>query len=89
MAGRCLRLSRDESVPLSNKMAQEIALAINRALFYQKTPAHIRIMNAQRNGNGAITVITHVNATAEMAQQHRDIIITAARMVDKGVVDIE
>jgi len=81
-------LGRDESVPLSNTMDQEIASAINRALFHQKAPAHIRIMNAKRNAQGAITAITHPNATGEMAQQYCDIIITAARTVDKGVVDV-
>ena len=72
-----------------HKMDQEIASAINRALFHQKAPAHIRIMNTKRNSKGAITAITHPNATAEMALQYLDIIITAARMVDKGVVDIQ
>ena len=89
MAERRLILRRDESVPLSNKMDQEIASAINRALFHQKAPAHIRIMNAKRNANGTITAITHPNATAEMALQYRDIIITAAGMVDNGVVDVK
>jgi hypothetical protein len=89
MAERRLILRRDESVPLSNKMDQEIASAINRALFHQKAPAHIRIMNANRNAKGAITAITHPNARAEMALQYRDIIVTAARTVDKGVMDVE
>jgi len=89
MAERRLILRRDESVPLSNKMDQEIASAINRALFHQKAPAHIRIMNAERNAKGAITAITHPNATAEMALQYCDIINTAARTVDKGVMDGE
>jgi hypothetical protein len=70
-------------------MHQEIASVINRALFHQKAPAHIRIMNAKSNAKGAITAITHLNATAEMALQYRNIIITAVRAVDKGVVDVE
>jgi hypothetical protein len=70
-------------------MDQEIASAINRARFHQKAPAHIRIMNAKRNAKGAITAITHPNATAEIALQYCDIITTAARTVDKGVVDVE
>jgi hypothetical protein len=70
-------------------MDQEIASAINRALFHQKAPAHIKIMNAKRNAKGTITAITHPNATAELAMQYRDIIITAARTVDRGVVDVE
>jgi hypothetical protein len=70
-------------------MDQEIASAINRALFHQKAPAHIRIMNTKRNAKGAITAITHPNSTAEMALHYRDIIITAARTVDKGVMDVE
>jgi len=46
-------------------------------------------MNARRNPKGAITAITHQNATAVMAKRSSDIIITAARIVDKGVVDVE
>jgi len=46
-------------------------------------------MNAKRNAKGAITAITHPNAKAEMALQYRDIIITAARMVDHGVLDVQ
>ena len=76
-------------MPLPNKMDQQIASAINRALFHQQAPAHIRMMNARRNANGAITALTLQNATAEMAMQYRDIIITAASTVDRGVVDVE
>jgi len=89
MAERRLILRRDLSVPLSNEMDQEIASAINRALFHQKAPAHVRIMNAKRNAKGAITAITHPNATAEMALQYADMIIAAASSVDKGVLDVE
>ena len=46
-------------------------------------------MNAKWNAKGAITPITHRNATTEMARQFRNIIITAARTVEKGVVDVE
>jgi len=89
MGERRLILTRDESVPLSNIMDQDIASAINRALFHQKAPAHIRIMNAKRNTKGAITDITPPNATAEMALQYSDIIITTASTVNKGVEDVE
>jgi len=89
MAARPLILGGDESAPLSNKMDLEIVSAIIRAHFDQKALAHIRIMNARSNAKGAITVITHPNATAEMAMQYRDMITTAARSVDTGVVDVE
>jgi hypothetical protein len=89
MEERRLILRRAESVPLSNKMDQEIASAINRALFDEMAPAHIRIMNAQRNATGAITAITHPHATLELAMRYRNIIIMAARTVDPGVVDVE
>jgi hypothetical protein len=89
MAERHLILRRDDSVPLFNKMDQEIGSAINTALFHQNAPALIRIMNAQRNAKGAITAMTHPNARAEMAPHYRDIIITSARTVDKGVVDVK
>jgi len=45
-------------------------------------------MNARRDAKGEITAITHLNATAAMALQYRDITITASRTVDKGVVDV-
>jgi len=89
MAERGLISRRDERVPLSNRMDQEIASAIKRALFHQKALAHIRNMNAKSNAKGAITAITHLNATAEMAMQYCDIIITAVRTVHRGVMDVE
>jgi len=88
-ADRRLIFRRDEIVPLPNKMAQEIASIINRALFHQQAPGHIRIMNARRNAKSAITAITLRNATAETAMQYRDIIITAVRIVDRGVLDVD
>jgi hypothetical protein len=89
MADRRLIFRRDEGVPLPNKMHQEIASALSTALFHQQAPAHIRIMNARRNAKRAITAITHQNATAEMAMQYRDVIITATRTVDRGVMNVE
>jgi len=70
-------------------MLEEIPIANHRALFHQKVPAHIRIMNVKRNTKGAITVITEQNATAPMALVYRKAIINAARTVEKGVIDIE
>jgi len=70
-------------------MDQDITSAINSALFHQKALAYIRIMNANRNAKGAITAITHPNATVKIALQYRNIIITAASTVDKGLVDVE
>jgi len=88
-AERRLILRRDESVPPPEKIDQEIASAINRALFQQKAPAHVRIMNTKRYARGTITAVTHQNATAAMPLMYREVIITAARMVDKGVTNIE
>jgi hypothetical protein len=84
-----LFLRRDEGVLLPNKMDQEIALAIKRALFHQKAPAHIRSMNAKRKGKGAIMAVTHQNATAAMGLVYRKVIINAARTFDKGVMEVE
>jgi len=81
MADGRLMLKRDESVPLPNKIDQEIASAINRALFHQQAPAHIGIMNARRNAKGTITAITHQNATVEMAMRYCKAIIMAVRTV--------
>jgi len=46
-------------------------------------------MNAKRNDKGAMTAITHPNATAEMPLQFHDNIITEARTVAKDVVDVK
>jgi len=89
MADRRLVLRTDKSIPRPNKMDEEIASAVNRALFQQQAPAHVRIMNASRNARGRITTITQQNAMAEMALLYRDIIIKAARSVDKGIIDVE
>jgi uncharacterized protein (DUF169 family) len=70
-------------------MVQEIASGINRALSHQHAPAHIKIMNARRNVKGAIMAITQQSATAEIAMQHCEIIMTAARTVARGVVDVK
>lgn len=78
----CLILTRDEKVPLPNKMHKEMLLTINRALFHQQAPVHIRIMNARTNDKGLITTMMHQNATAEMALQYHDIIIMAVSTVD-------
>jgi len=90
MADRRLILRRDESIPLPEKMDEEIASAVNRALCQQLALAHGRIMNARRNAKGTIiTAITHQNATAEIALRYRDMIIMAARSVDKGIIDVQ
>jgi len=89
MAERRLILRKDMSVPLPNKMHQEIPSAIGRALFHQKAPANIRIMNTEKTTKGAVTAMTSQNATAAMALACPDVIIDAARTVDKGVIDIE
>jgi len=88
MAERRLILRRNKSVLFSNKMDQEIVSAINSALFHQKAPAHIRIMNAKRNAKGTIAALTHPNTTTEMALQYHVSILTKARMVDIAVVDV-
>jgi predicted phage tail protein len=46
-------------------------------------------MNVRRNAKGAIIALTHQKTTVEMALGYRNIIITAARTVDKSVVDVK
>jgi hypothetical protein len=89
IADRSLIVMRDESVPLRNKMVQEIASVIHRALFHQEALALIRIMNVMRNAKGTMMASTDQNATGEMAMLYRDIIITAATTVHRGVADVE
>jgi len=69
--------------------AAEMTSAVNRELFQQQAPAHVRIMNARRNAKGTITAMMHQNTTTEVALLYRDMIIKAARSVDKGIIDVE
>jgi len=89
MADRRLILRRDEIVRPPNKMHQEIVSAINIDVFHKQAPAHIKIMNARRNAKGGIMGITQQHATPETAKRYRDIIITAAKTLNTGVVDVE
>jgi hypothetical protein len=89
MADRHLILRRGNSVALPKRMVQDIASVINRLLFHQEALANIRILKVRRNPNGAINAITHQNATPEISMQCRDMIIWAARTVDRGVLDVE
>jgi len=70
-------------------MDQEIASAIDCALFHLKAPAHCSIMDARSNARGTITAVTHQNALAAMALMFRGVFITAALTVDKGSIDVE
>ena len=89
MVERRLILRSDRSLQLSNIIDLEIVSAIHRALFDQWAPAHLSIMNTEWNAKGVIAAIKHPNVTADKARLFRDIIITAARAVDKGVMDFE
>jgi hypothetical protein len=89
MAVRCQILRRDESVPLPNMMDKEIPCAINRALWHQQAPAHIRIMNGRRNAKGAIPAIAHLNLTGEMTMRYPILLFMAERTVDRAVMDVE
>jgi len=80
---------RDEGVPLPNQMDQDIASAINRAVFHQKAPAHIWVMNTKSNDLGTMTANTHPNANVVMALISRDLIITAVPTVDERVIDVQ
>jgi hypothetical protein len=70
-------------------MDEEIELAINRALFLQQALAHIKIMKTRRNVEDTIMAFTNYYPTAEMTVLYCDIIITAMRTEDEGVVDVE
>jgi len=70
-------------------MEQEIASVINRVLIHQQVPAHIRILNTQRNANGMIKANTDKNVTEEIPRPYCDIIIMAAWTVNKGAIDVK
>lgn len=76
-------------MPIRNKTDQEVAGAINRAIFHRQALAYLRVMNARRNAKGALTAITNQNVQSEMAMRYRAMIITAARTVHKDLVDVE
>jgi hypothetical protein len=70
-------------------MDEEIASAMNTALFQQQAQAHAWIMNMRRNAKCTIAAMMLPNATTEMALLCQDIIINASGWVDKGIIDVE
>lgn len=89
LANRRLILSRDENVPLPNRMDDESVSLIDRVLFHHQALADIRIMNTRKNAKGVMGVIVQQNATVEMALQYCDIISMVAMTGDKGVIHID
>jgi len=55
-------------------MDQEIASVINRALFHQKAPAQVQIMNTKRNATGTMMAVTHKSAMAAITLIYRNTI---------------
>ena len=86
MAERRLISRTDDSLPLPKRMEQQIASAFKTASCQQQTPADSIIMNAGSNATSTIKGITHQKSSPEMALQYRDIIITAARNIDKRII---
>jgi len=89
MAHRQLILRKDESIPLPRKMDNQIASAVDRALFQQQAPAYDQIVNTRRNAQCTMTAITHQNVTSEIALLNQDIINKVDRSVNKGIIDVE
>jgi hypothetical protein len=51
--------------------------------------ADIGIVNPRSKAKGALIPIMHLNAPANKAMHYHDIIITPARTVQQGIVDVE
>jgi hypothetical protein len=86
---RKLVFKRDEGIAPVFGKDEDLTSAVNRALFKKGVPAHIRIASVRQNHRGTISAVTSELATAEMALRFKDLIITAARSVDKGVIDLQ
>lgn len=80
---------RNKSIPLPNKINQQIASVFNRVLCYQKAPANIKIMKVKRNITGPNIAITLYNAMVAIALAYCNDIINTAHTVEKGVLDVE
>jgi len=87
---RRLILYRNERLQVPQCDNQEIASSINRALAAAKAPAHHRATKVYRNATRSIVVITmeHVSADELIGEWH-DLIVNAARGVDKGITEVE
>ena len=68
---------------------EDIHSAVNRALHREKVPHFVRIQEIRRNGKFTVTGVTTPTASARMLMSYKDIVVTAARTVDIGVVDVE
>jgi hypothetical protein len=77
--GRLLSFSKDT----------EITSKVDRALWAQLVPADIRMGGISTKMRGSITVLTRMNASADMRIGLREIIVTDTKMVDPGCIDIE
>ena len=69
-----------------SKANNEIASAVNRALAASNVPFFARIHQVYRNGDRSIVLITSSGISAKsLLEKHHNIIVNAARTVDKGV----
>jgi hypothetical protein len=89
MAARRLILRRDETMPLPYKIYEEIASAVNSALFQLQALAQDWMIIVGMNVKSKITTIRHQDATEELTLLYQDIIIKEAGSVDNGIIDVE
>jgi hypothetical protein len=89
LENRRVTFSRNNGVQFSRKKDAEIVSEVNRALWARQVPAHIRMIRMLTNMRGSIKALARENTSADMLIAFREIIVTAARKVDQGIIDIE
>jgi len=80
---------RDNGLPVFQKKDLDISSEVNRAHFEAKVPYSVRIQGVTKNSRGCLSTIKTLEAMAKKLIRYREIVITAARKVDAGIVDIE
>ena len=66
----------------------EIHSIINHTLYAAKAPAYIRIQEVKRKYRNTITLTTTPRCSGQMMLKYKDIIISATRKVDPGIMDL-
>jgi hypothetical protein len=80
---------RNNTLPISQKQDVEIVSAVNRALHASRVPHHIIMRKITTHVRGTITALATPQASADMLVAWREVVVTATRSIDQGIINLE
>jgi len=89
MEKRRVTFKMDTGLRLSQKKDLDISSQVNRALFEAKVPHVVHFQAVTKQTRGCLSTITIPGAATNMLIRYMEIVITAARKGDAGIVDIK